>query len=85
MFVCLLEREFAKYAISKQLLPLSKIRTYISNERETVTLPEMLTEALAFCNRNMKVRTIIDPNTGERADRTKYPIEERLGEIRHFF
>ena len=48
---------------------------FLNNKRIEGTLPEMLTEALAFCNRNMKVRTIIDPNTGERADRTEYPIE----------
>ncbi|MBR2259276.1 MAG: putative DNA binding domain-containing protein [Blautia sp.] len=48
---------------------------FLNNKRIEGTLPEMLTEALAFCTRNMKVRTIIDPNTGERADRTEYPIE----------
>jgi len=30
---------------------------------------------VAFCRRNMKVRTIIDPVTGARNDRTEYPIE----------
>ncbi len=30
---------------------------------------------MAFCRRNMKVRTIIDPVTGARNDRTEYPIE----------
>lgn len=45
------------------------------NKRIEGTLPEMLTEALAFCKRNMKVQTIIDPQTGERVDRTEYPIE----------
>ena len=48
---------------------------FLNNKRIEGTLPEMLTEALTFCTRNMKVRTIIDPNTGERADRTEYPIE----------
>ena len=48
---------------------------FLNNKHIEGTLPEMLTEALAFCNRNMKVRTIIDPNTGERADKTEYPIE----------
>ena len=48
---------------------------FLNNKRIEGTLPEMLTEALAFCTRNMKVRTIIDSNTGERADRTEYPIE----------
>ena len=34
----------------------------------------MVEEALAFCQRNMKVRTIIDPATGRRADRSEYPL-----------
>lgn len=34
----------------------------------------MLTEALGFCKRNMKVKTMIDPETAERTDRTEYPI-----------
>ena len=45
------------------------------NKRMEGTLPDMLTEALAFCKRNMKVQTIIDAQTGERVDRTEYPIE----------
>ena len=48
---------------------------FINNKRIEGTLPEMLTEALAFCHRNMKMRTIIDPMTGERKDKTEYPIE----------
>ena len=48
---------------------------FLNNKRIEGTLPEMLAEALAFCTRNMKVRTIIDSKTGERADRTEYPIE----------
>ena len=48
---------------------------FLNNKRIEGTLPEMLSDALNFCMRNMKVRTIINPNTGERADRTEYPIE----------
>lgn len=48
---------------------------FLNNKRIEGTLPEMLSDALNFCTRNMKVRTIINPNTGERADRTEYPIE----------
>ena len=33
----------------------------------------MAEEAQQFCLRNMKVRTIIDPSTGRRTDRTEYP------------
>ena len=35
----------------------------------------MLSEAISFCLRNIKVRTMIDPHTGERIDKTEYPIE----------
>lgn len=35
----------------------------------------MLQDAILFCTRNMKVRTIIDPQTGMRTDHTEYPIE----------
>ena len=38
------------------------------------TLPEMLEETMKFISKNMKVRTIVDPNTGERADKTEYPV-----------
>lgn len=48
---------------------------FLDNKRIEGTLPEMLKEALVFCTRNMKVRTIIDPQTGMRTDRTEYPIE----------
>lgn len=48
---------------------------FLDNKRIEGTLPEMLREAMAFCTRNMKVRTIIDPQTGERRDRTEYPLE----------
>lgn len=35
----------------------------------------MVEEAVAFCKRNMKVSTVIDPETGKRKDRTEYPLE----------
>lgn len=34
----------------------------------------MVEEALIFCRRNMKQKTIIDPDTGKRKDLTEYPI-----------
>lgn len=34
----------------------------------------MLEEAMVFCKRNMKIKTIIDSGTGKRNDRTEYPI-----------
>lgn len=39
------------------------------------TLPVMLSESLSFCKRNMRVRTIIDQETGARIDKTEYPIK----------
>ena len=48
---------------------------FIDNKRIEGTLTEMLSEAIAFCRRNMKIRTIIDSKTGERTDKTEYPIE----------
>ena len=48
---------------------------FSDNKRIEGTLPVMLSEAISFCKRNMRVRTIIDPRTGERMDKTEYPIE----------
>lgn len=47
---------------------------FIDNKRIEGTLGEMLDEAIAFCNRNMKVQTVIDGKTGQREDKTEYPI-----------
>ena len=47
---------------------------FLNNKRIEGTISVMVEEALAFCQRNMKVRTIIDPETGKRTDRTEYPI-----------
>lgn len=48
---------------------------FTDNKRIEGTIDAMVEEAVAFCRRNMKVRTIIDPETGVRHDRTEYPIE----------
>ncbi|MCI7539924.1 MAG: putative DNA binding domain-containing protein [Veillonellaceae bacterium] len=45
------------------------------NTRIEGTLSDMLSGAMAFCIRNMKVRTMIDPQTGMRKDRSEYPME----------
>ena len=47
---------------------------FVDNKRIEGTIAEMVEEALAFCKRNMKTRTIIDPQTGRRTDQTEYPI-----------
>ena len=46
---------------------------FIDNKRIEGTIYTMVEEAQQFCLRNMKVRTIIDPSTGKRTDRTEYP------------
>ena len=47
---------------------------FLDNKRIEGTIAEMVEEALAFCKRNMKTRTIIDPQTGRRTDQTEYLI-----------
>lgn len=48
---------------------------FLDNRRIEGTISEMVEAALMFCRHNMKTRTIIDPETGLRKDRTEYPIE----------
>ena len=48
---------------------------FANNKRIEGTLQAMLSEAITFCLRNMRVRTVIDPGTGERRDVPEYPIE----------
>ncbi len=48
---------------------------FTDNRRIEGTIPVMVEEALNFCRRNMKTRTIIDKETGLRRDRTEYPID----------
>lgn len=48
---------------------------FIDNKRIEGTLFAMLSDAISFCKRNMKIQTVIDPNTGERNDKFEYPIE----------
>lgn len=44
------------------------------NERIEGTIPQMLSAAMDFVRRNIKIRTIINEYTGKREDRTEYPI-----------
>lgn len=46
---------------------------FIDNKRIEGTLTDMLEEAMTFCVRNMKTRTIIDLNTGKHVNKTEYP------------
>lgn len=48
---------------------------FLDNKRIEGTIKNMVDDAISFCKRNMKVQTIIDPETGKRKDRTEYPIE----------
>lgn len=47
---------------------------FLDNQRIEGNIPEMLNEAITFVKRNMRTKTIIDANTGQRVDRTDYPI-----------
>lgn len=48
---------------------------FLDNQRIEGTIPEMFKKAMVFCQRNMKTRTVIDPATGLRTDRTEYPVD----------
>ena len=47
---------------------------FIDNKRIEGTITQMLNDALIFVRKNMKVKTIIDAETGMRNDRTEYPV-----------
>ncbi|MGN1112942.1 MAG: ATP-binding protein [Acutalibacteraceae bacterium] len=47
---------------------------FIDNKRIEGPITQMLNDALIFVRKNMKVKTIIDPETGMRNDRTEYPV-----------
>lgn len=47
---------------------------FLDNKRIEGPIAEMVQEALSFCKRNMKSRTVIDPQTGLRTDQTEYPL-----------
>ena len=47
---------------------------FLDNQRIEGNISEMLDGAMQFVSRNMHTKTIINPNTGKREDRTDYPI-----------
>ena len=47
---------------------------FIDNVRIEGTIKDMLSQSLAFVRKNIRKKTIIDPNTAERSDRTDYPM-----------
>ncbi|MBR5091374.1 MAG: putative DNA binding domain-containing protein [Ruminiclostridium sp.] len=48
---------------------------FIDNKRIDGTLTQMLDEAILFVRKNTRQKTIIDPDTGKRNDRSDYPTE----------
>lgn len=47
---------------------------FIDNQRIEGNIPNMLNEAIKFVRKNMRNKTIINSETGQREDRTDYPI-----------
>ncbi len=48
---------------------------FIDNQRIEGTIPDMVEDALQFVRRNTRKKTIIDPDTGKRRDKTDYPVK----------
>lgn len=48
---------------------------FLDNKRIEGNIASMVTEGLAFCQRNMKTKTVIDTKTGKRTDQTEYPVK----------
>ena len=47
---------------------------FIDNRRIEGTIPEMVDAALQFVRKNTRKKTIVDPDTGKRRDKTDYPV-----------
>ena len=47
---------------------------FLDNQRIEGNIPDMLSGALQFVKRNMRTKTIINEKTGQREDRTDYPV-----------
>lgn len=72
---------FPQYCITAVVVPGYEIgdvgedlERFMDNKRICGTIAEMVEEAVGFCKRNMKVKTIIDSETGRRRDKTEYPV-----------
>lgn len=72
---------FPQYGVTAVVVPGYEIgdvgedmERFMDNKRIYGTIAEMVEEAVGFCKRNMKVKTIIDPDTGKRKDKTEYPV-----------
>lgn len=47
---------------------------FSDNQKLEGNIPEMLERAIAFVRKNMRTKTIINPDTGKREDRQDYPV-----------
>ena len=47
---------------------------FLDNQRIEGSIPQMLDAALQFVRKNMRNKTIIDADSGKRADKTDYPV-----------
>lgn len=72
---------FPQLSIVGTAVPGTKIGTlgedserFLDNQRIEGSIPEMLNEAIKFVKKNMRTKTIINTETGQREDRTDYPI-----------
>lgn len=72
---------FPQMGITAVVVPGTEIGTegttgerFVDNLRIEGTIPEMLDTTISFVRRNMRTKTIINPETGKREDRTDYPI-----------
>lgn len=72
---------FPQFCITAVVIPGKEIgevdsdgARFLDNARIEGTIPEILEEAIAFVKRNMRKKTIINPATGKREDRTDYPV-----------
>lgn len=72
---------FPQLCITAVVVPGTKIgdlgvagERFLDNQRIEGNIPDMLDSAIRFVQKNMRTKTIINPENGKRADRTDYPI-----------
>lgn len=72
---------FPQLCIIATVVPSTEVGTvgdqgerFTDNQRIEGNISDMLDGAMQFVNRNMRIKTIINPHTGKREDRPDYPI-----------
>lgn len=72
---------FPQLCITAVVVPGKKIgetgaqgERFLDNQRIEGSIPQMLDAALQFVRKNMRNKTIIDAESGKRADKTDYPV-----------